>query len=133
VAWPDWGLPAGCPAPTGTEAVTMADAASLRRAAAAPLTTEDAGRRLTDRAFWPALPDRPARPVIGPGDRTVVTPASESPYADLLRTHCGDEVLRRSLALLTCAGGCGPGVPDSRKTHTVWLRRAGVWLRWFES
>jgi len=139
-SFPAWGLGGGCPATAGLETVTKADAAALIVAANRLGKNSDSDYRGSDRAYWPVIgnrwfPSSPGpTPNLGPSltsHNTRISAASQSDVASLLVANCGKSVVEHSRALISCPATCTAGSSSLNGT-SIWLRRKGVWLLWFQ-
>lgn len=139
-SFPSWGLGSGCPATAGLEPVSRADLNGLLLAANGLGKSAVGDYRHSDRAFWPVVDDRwfPASqvPTAAPGPRLTATnthiiDAAQSDVADLLITGCGAPVVQRSVAVVSCPATCSASGSSLNGT-SIWLRRDGTWLLWFQ-
>jgi hypothetical protein len=128
----------GCPNPDGLEQASELPASAMSEIFQSLASGDrDIMQRVADQAYWPYLPD------MGMGIGTphpfsqdtldTPRPASESPYADLVRNACGSKTLELSWWVRYCPGPCAdPNVARSESlTGNYYLiRRRGHWLVW---
>lgn len=135
-SFPAWGLASGCPAPAGHDPVSVASAPQVRAAANTLGADPATDYRRSDRAFWPVLDSRwvtTSTPAPGPrltAGNTRIGLATQADVASLLRTRCGAAIVAHSLALVSCPHTCTAG--SSLNRTSLWLRRHGTWLLWFQ-
>jgi len=132
-----------CPNPQGLEATSLSKAEALEVLWAFTSHDPEKVRRATDPAYWQqmdwerlATPTRPTVPaeVRLPAERvTDPRPAAASPYGELIRNMCGEEVLERSWWVVVCAGPCEEALrkAPALNAHFYFIRRRGQWLIWW--
>lgn len=88
-------------------------------------------RAITDPAYWPLL-----EPFTTPGPSPEMSwvlsilPASESTYAGLIRSQCGETILNVTRLAVICPGPCANGGSESLNTVYFFVVRRGHWLIW---
>ena len=99
--------------------------------------TKEGDLELSDRAFWPVVEaawEGKAQGGSGPVssiEQIVSMPASESPYADLVRNYCGEQTLELSWCVAVLPEGArkiedAPGLTE----YYYLIQRLGRWLIW---
>lgn len=138
-SFPAWGLASGCPATAGLDSVSVTDAGGLRAAASTLGANPQTDYRRSDRAFWPVLDNRWFPETPGPASargprlttgNTRIGLAAQSDVGSLLASRCGADVVKHSLALVSCPHVCQ--ADSSLNSTSIWIRRGGTWLIWFE-
>jgi hypothetical protein len=133
-SFPSWGLASGCPDARNLDSITVAERADLLAAAGRIGSGRDASFEVSDQAYWPILKQSTsAETSLGSlaADSTEVQSAAASDLSDLLTNNCGTPAVSHSLVLVVCPNACSLG-QAALNDESVWLRRDGVWLRWFE-
>ncbi|MCC6192568.1 MAG: hypothetical protein IT318_26380 [Anaerolineales bacterium] len=126
----------GCPNPAGVEGEAVLDAAAALAVMRAYFSADPAtAQQARDPVLWPAG-DSATTPLpeaeLQPEWFEPPWPAAESPYAGVLRTHCGEETLAASWTVVYCRGDCNaPRLSVSLMEDYFLLRRAGRWLVWY--
>jgi hypothetical protein len=117
------------------DSVTTADESGLLAAAGRIGSGQAASFEVSDQAYWPILRQSGAGHESSLGqlssDRKQVLRAAESDLREVLTTNCGAAVVDHSLVLVVCPNACSLG-QAALNDESVWLRRDGIWLRWFE-
>ncbi len=134
-----------CPNPQGLEAAHLSKAEALEVLWAFTSHDPEKVRRVTDPSHWQQIDWKrlatPARPTVPaevrlPSERvTIPRPAAESPYGEVIRNMCGEEVLAWSWWVVVCAGPCEEALrkAPALNTHIYFIRRQGQWLIWWSS
>jgi hypothetical protein len=130
-ARPAWGLQSGCPAPGFTQAEPSNGQLSneISQILADPRTAFVD----TDPTFWPVLSQElPSSSHPGLSNAMITAPAAESPYADLIKNHCGSAAENMSWWVQVCPSSASstctsnPGLVS----HWFFIDRSGQWVVW---
>lgn len=134
-SFPDWGWISGCPSPAGTNEQRSSSAAPV---AAVEKLSDGRQQALeaSDRAFWPVLQRAYNVGDFGPFTNAPlgVFDADQYQKAPIIRSYCGQAVIRASRWVHICAKGstsCRVGDGGSLAVDFLVLHRANRWLVWF--
>lgn len=137
-SFPNWGLLGGCPSLQGLRTYRKSGEGAARSILAR------FGRqsllfdlRHSDRALWQTVAvDWAARGSAGRVRRPpIVVQAGAGPWApdaSLVRTNCGDRILKKSTWVSLCPPRSGASCFPALRAEFLLLNRRGRWLVWFE-
>lgn len=126
-----WQGAVGCPNLEGVQSASDFDPAVMI-ALMTNLLSGDKLRAQTvaDQSLWPILP-MPSEPQVPTEDWIKhIGPAQFSPFANLVKGQCGEEVLQKSWWANLCAGPCMRGGFVAIENHAFFIFRNGYWLVW---
>lgn len=127
VRFPQWGQPGSCASLSGVRQPSSRQDARARDTVL--MLLDDHAQALADRAYWPVLAHQ-KRAHLTAANLLATGPASQSPYAGLIRSRCGAGLVTHSIRVLTGPPHSSTSSPALTTEYWV-INRRGHWLVWW--